>query len=106
MEHRSIFFEIVQNSVRYALKLNSYYIPTNGNASTIGYTKPSGAAWSYPITNQTPQAQTYPSTIQSTNQSIVSTQTPVISSVNSYVLTYNLLNSRYSIPSNTFLVSL
>ena len=51
------------------------------NAIVLGYIKPSGATWSYPITNQTPQrpfnaafgnlielsAQTYPLTIQFTN---------------------------------------
>ena len=98
------------------MQLNSYYLPTNANAIPLGYTKPSGATWSYPISNQTPQltfnsafgnligfsAQTYPASIQSTNQSIVSTQTPIISPVNSYVLTCNLINSRYLIPSNTF----
>ena len=108
------FFEIVQNSVRYSLQLNSYYIPTSANATTLGYTQPSGATWVYPTTNSTPQltfkdafgsligmtAQTYPASIQATNQSKISTQSPIISPVNSYVLTCNMINSRYSIPSN------
>ena len=111
-----IFMKLYKNSVRYALQLNAYYLPTSANATTLGYTKPSGATWSYPASNQTPQltfnssfgnllgfsAQTYPATIQATNQSIVSTQTPIISPVNSYVLTCNLINSRYSIPSDLF----
>ena len=110
------FYEIVQNSVRYSIQLNSYYIPTSANATTLGYSQPSGATWSYPATNQTPQltfgtafgsligmtAQTYPATIQSTNQSQISTITPIISPVNSYILTCNLINSKYSIPSNVF----
>ena len=72
--------------------------------------------WAYPATNKTPQltfgtafgsligmsAQTYPATIQSTNQSQISTITPIISPVNSYILTCNLINSKYSIPSNVF----
>ena len=108
------FFEIVQNSVRYSLQLNSYYIPTSANATTLGYTQPSRSTWSYPASNQTPQltfndafgsligmtAQTYPASIQATNQSKISTQSPIISPVNSYVLTCNMINSRYSIPSN------
>ena len=110
------FYEIVQNSVRYAIQLNSYYIPTSANATTLGYTRPSGATWNFPTTNKTPQltfnaafgsligmtAQTYPSTVQSTNVSQISTITPIISPVNSYVLTCNLINSKYSIPSNVF----
>ena len=68
------FFEIVQNSVRYSLQLNAYFLPTSATATTLGYTQPSGATWSYPTSNKTPQltfnsafgnligfsAQTYP----------------------------------------------
>jgi hypothetical protein len=91
-------------------------MPTSANATTLGYSQPSGATWAYPASNQTPQltfgtafgsligmtAQTYPATIQSTNQSQISTITPIISPVNSYILTCNLINSKYSIPSNVF----
>ena len=110
------FYEIVQNSVRYSIQLNSYYVPTSANATTLGYSQPSGATWAYPASNKTPQltfgtafgsligmtAQTYPATVQSTNQSQMSTITPIISPVNSYILTCNLINSKYSIPSNVF----
>ena len=108
------FFEIVQNAVRYGIQLNSYYLPTSAQATTLGYSKPSGATWDYPATAKTPQltfndtfgnligfaGQTYPSAIQSTNQSIVSTKTPNISPVDSYVLTCSLINNKFSIPSN------
>ena len=49
------FYEIVQNSVRYSIQLNSYYIPTSANATTLGYSQPAGATWGYPATNKTPQ---------------------------------------------------
>ena len=49
------FYEIVQNSVRYSIRLNSYYIPTSANATTLGYSQPSGATWAYPASNKTPQ---------------------------------------------------
>ena len=108
------FFEIVQNAVRYGIQLNSFYLPTSAQATTLGYTQPSGATWVYPATAKTPQltfgdsfgnligftGQTWPSTVQTTNQSIVSTKTPNISPVDSYILTCNLINSKYSIPSN------
>ena len=108
------FYEILQNSVRYAIQLNSYYLPTSAQATTLGYTQPAGATWSYPATNKTPQltfndtfgkligfeGQTYPASVFTTNQSIVSTKTPNISPVDSYILTCNLINSKYSIPSN------
>jgi hypothetical protein len=108
------FYEILQNSVRYAIQLNSYYLPTSAQATTLGYTQPAGATWSYPATNKTPQltfndtfgkligfeGQTYPASVFTTNQSIVSKKTPNISPVDSYILTCNLINSKYSIPSN------
>ena len=108
------FFEIVQNSVMYGIQMNSYYLPTSAQATTLAYTIPSGATWSLPVAAQTPQltfgsafgnligfdSQTYPATIQSSNKSVVSTKTPNISPVDSYTLTCNLINSRYSLPSN------
>ena len=108
------FYEIVQNPVRYGVQLNSFYLPTTAQATTLGYTQPSGATWSYPASNSTPQLtfndtfgnligfneQTFPATIQTSNQSIVSTKTPNISPIDSYVITCNMINSKYSIPSN------
>ena len=110
------FYDMVQNSVRYSVQVDSYYIPTSANATTLGYTPAVGSAWSWPSSNQTPQLTwnstfgaligqlgiTFPSAIQATNQSTLSTITPIISPVNSYVLTCNLINSKYSLPSNTF----
>ena len=110
------FFEIVQNAVQYAIQLNAYYLPTSANATTLGYSQPSGASWSYPAANACPQlqfgtsfgallgfaAQTFPSTAAATNQSKVSETTPNISPVDSYILTCNMINSKYSIPSNYF----
>jgi hypothetical protein len=110
------FYEIVQNATAYAIQLNAYYLPTSANATTLGYSQPSGATWTYPATNACPQlqfgsafgsllgfaAQTYPSTAASTNQSKVSETTPNISPVDSYILTCNMINSKYSIPSNYF----
>ena len=45
---------------------------------------------------------TFPSTTFSTTQSFLSTKTPVISPINSYIMTCNLLNSKFSIPNTTF----
>jgi hypothetical protein len=108
------FIECTTNSVRYAISLNLYYIPTSANATTLGYTMPSGASWSAPATNQTPtitfnsafgsliglSAGTYPATAQTTNVQYVSTTTPIISPVNCYVITMSLLSNPYSYPNN------
>ena len=110
------FYDFLLNSIRYKVQVDSYYIPTSATATTLGYTIASGALWTYPASAQTPQiswgssfgtliglgAQTFPSTVQSTNQSTISTSTPIINPVNSYLMTCNLINSRYSIPNDTF----
>ena len=110
------FVELVMNSVRYSVQLNLYPIPTEAQALVLGYSKV-GSTWSFPLTTITPQlnilSQTfgnligltfglYPLIAQSTTQSFLSTTTPIISPVNSYVMTCNLLNSKYSIPNTSF----
>jgi hypothetical protein len=108
------FFELVINSIRYATSLNFYAIPTDAQATNLGYVKPSNATWSYPATSKTPTVTfnqpfgnligqtfgTYPPIVQSTNVQYLSTQTPVISPVDSLILTCNLINSKYSVPNN------
>jgi hypothetical protein len=107
------FIELVINSIRYSTSLNLYVIPTDAQASSLGYTKPSNATWSYPVSPQTPSftfGQQFGNLIgqtfgtygknQYTNIQYLSTQTPVISPTDSLILTCNLINSKYSIPSN------
>jgi hypothetical protein len=108
------FFESVVNSIRYATSLNFYAIPTEAQASGLGYVKPSNATWSYPVSAVTPSLsfgqpfanligftfRKFPPTQQSTNIQYLSTQTPVISPVDSLILTCSLINSKYSIPNN------
>ena len=111
------FVELAMNSVRYSIQLNLYAIPTSIQALNMGYTIPTNAIWTFPVTSTTPQfnilSQTfgnliglnfglYPVTTQNSTQSFLSTTTPIISPVNSYVMTCNLLNSKYSIPNTTF----
>jgi hypothetical protein len=108
------FIELVINSIRYSTSLNFYTIPTQEEATSAKYTKPLNATWSYPESPQTPSFTfgqqfgnligqtfgTFPPTLRSTNIQYLSTQTPVISPVDSLILTCNLINSKYSIPSN------
>ena len=110
------FVELAMNSVRYSVQLNLYTIPTEQQALILGYSKV-GSTWNYPLAAITPQlnilSQTfgnligltfglYPLIAQPTTQSFLSTTTPIISPVNSYVMTCNLLNSKYSIPNTSF----
>ena len=103
------FIEIVENATQYAIQLNMYAIPTAAQATTLGYSIPSGASWTSPTTSETPQltinssfgtligqsSGTYPSTISTTSQSFVSTFTPIISPINSYLFSCNLINNPY-----------
>ena len=108
------FAELVINSVRYSTSLNFYPIPTSSEAINLGYVKPLGATWNFPNSPVCPSLKfeqpfgnligltfgTYPPTLQSTSIQFLSTQTPKISPVDSLILTCNLINSKYSIPSN------
>ena len=110
------FVELVTNSSRYSVQLNAYYLPTSANATTLGYTKPSGATWNYPAANQCPQltigakfgsligfeAGTYPTDASvATNQEFISTLEPKLNVVDNYIMTCNMIsNVDYSIPSN------
>ena len=111
------YVELVTNSVRYSVQLNLYAIPSQAQATALGYTQPPNATWTFPVIQITPQLNvisqsfgnligfvfgTYPLTAQNTTQNFLSTLTPIISPINSYILTCNLLNSKYSIPNNTF----
>ena len=103
--------------MRYSVSLNVYALPLQAIATTLGYTIPSGATWSFPTgVAKTPQltfntsfvaligqlAGTYPSTVWAVNTQYLSSITPTISPINSYILTCNLVNSPFSIPSNVF----
>jgi hypothetical protein len=108
------FVEITTNAVRYAISLNSYFLPTTAQATSLGYALPSGATWALPTSAQTPQiiinsafgqlvgqnAGTYPSTISATSTQTVSAFTPIISPVDSYILCCNLINSRMTNPTD------
>lgn len=107
------FAEFQTNAVRYAVSTNLYPIPTAAQATTLGYTIPSGATWTFPAAAACPQltittgfgaliglsAGNYPTSATTTTAvQQISNITPNINPVNSYVLTCNLVNSNVSIP--------
>jgi len=109
------FIEIVENKNKYAVQLNLYTVPTSAEASSLGWTKPAGASWSFPTSDTTPQVIFdsninanlgfnkniyYPSSPASSTVSFLSSTTPQITSVNSMILTCNLLNSSFASPNN------
>ena len=109
------YLELAVNPTYYGVQLNSYPIPTS---LPMGWTNPAGLT--FPPVDTTPQmtisgnnnfgkligfrAGVYPSLVQNTNYSVLSTLTPQITPVNSLILSCTLLNNNYSIP-NTLLYS-
>ena len=108
------YAEIVENPTYYAIQLNLYPFPT---ALPSGYTNPNSLT--FPMTASTAQfviqnnafqqiigfnAATIPAAIQATTFSALSDFTPQVSTVQSLIVTSNLLNNRYSNP-NTLLYS-
>ena len=95
------FVEIVENAPVYKIQLNMYAIPTSAQATTLGFTIPSTATWTFPTTAETPtltfnsvfgkliglSGGTYPTTSQTTSQLFLSTFSPTISPINSYIFT-------------------
>jgi hypothetical protein len=111
------FHELLTNSIRYAFQLNTFALPTPSQASVLGYSIPAGATWALPTSPISPQITicsglakllgfttlTFPSTyLTAVTQSFLSEISPTISPVNSYLMTLNLINSKYSIPNNIF----
>lgn len=108
------FIELKTESVLYAASITTFVLPTQTIATQLGYSKPTNATWNFPAVTSTPQIQVnkldkllgfnqsliYPSTVQTTTQTFISSSTPQMSPVNSIIMSCNLLNSRMSIPSN------
>jgi hypothetical protein len=103
------FIEIAENAPLYKIQLNMYAIPTATQATTLGYSLPSTATWAFPIVASTPtltfnsafgnligqNAGTYPVLSWYSSQSFVSTKSPIISPINSYIFTCSMINNPY-----------
>jgi len=110
------FLELETNPVRYSIQLNSFPIPTSTNATALGYVKPTSTTWSFPAssTANNPQitittafgnligfnAGTYPSSLSTSTQSVLSSKTPIISPVSTYIIRCNLINNKFSNPND------
>jgi hypothetical protein len=104
------YLEWELNISRYAVQLNAYPIPT---ALPMGWSNPGGVV--FPLVTETPQitilstnnfkdiigfnAGTYPSVVQNTQFSFLSTIAPQVSPINSIIVECNLINNPLSTPS-------
>ena len=48
------YVELAISNARYSVQLNPCTIPTEAQTTALGYSKPSGATWSFPATQSTP----------------------------------------------------
>jgi len=108
------YVEFLIEATKYAISLTCFPLPTSANATTLGYVKPSGATWNFPVSDKTTQItlstglgkllgftpSTYPNSIQSTTQVFYSDSAPQLSPVNSIIICCNLLNNSLAIPNN------
>lgn len=105
------FIELSTNTIQYKIQLDILYIPTSTQATTLGYSKPTGATWNYPVSSQTPQfeissglqtilglkqATIFPTVVQTTTQSFLSSTYPVLSPVFCYIVCCNLISSGFN----------
>lgn len=113
------FVQFQTNSVQYKCEIDTFYVPSATNAQTLGYKPPNGATWSFPESNSlvqlticpglksyfgmTNQTQ-FPSSMSDTikNYQFLSTSTPIVSPIFSYILTTNLVVSNFNQSANVF----
>lgn len=119
------FWQIEENASYYSSEVDQNVVPTSG--SHTGYTLPSTGLWSgtgsqsLPTVGHTCQtvinsnfglvigqngsstsSYTFPTTPQTTNQVNLSTFTPEVNPVQSYLMRCSLINNPYMIPSDVF----
>jgi len=107
-----VYVSLSYNTTYYAVQLNCFAVPTSLPA---GYTNP--AAMTFPASATTPQFfipststlnvllglnnnQNYPTVVQATNFSQLSTTTPVGSNINNIIVRCNLIDNNCSMPSD------
>jgi hypothetical protein len=111
-DQQYVFFINIQvNEVQYKNQIDISYIPTSSEASSLSYSIPADASWTFPTTRQTPQLvlsaglqklfgygsqTTFPDSISTSNQTFLSTSTPTISTVFCYIFTCNLVTSKFN----------
>jgi len=104
------YIELVVNTTFYAIQFNAYPVPTSLPAN---YSNPGGMV--FPATTKTPQiivpsdnnfgkvigfnAGTYPTVPDTLKYSKISDFTPTVQPVTSILISCNLLNNKYSLPS-------
>jgi len=107
------YLELVVNRTFYAIQFNAYPVPTSLPAN---FSNPGGMV--FPATTKTPQiivpsnnnfgkvigfnAGTYPTTPDTLKYSKLSDFLPAVNPIDSYLISCNLLNNKYSLP-NTLL---
>jgi hypothetical protein len=108
------FLEFVLNVSNYAVQFNALTVPTAAQAAVLGYTIPSGATWTFPVTQVTPQITilstnnfrtvigfnpgTYPAAPSASNFSKISDIAPQVSPITSLIVTCTLIENDIADP--------
>lgn len=111
------FINISPNASNYKCQFDFFTIPTTAQATTLGYTIPSGASWTFPGTQTTCQLEIstgmlkyfgfksqllFPSTPQTTNTTISSNSYPQVNPVFAYCFLLNIVSTTISNEPNLF----
>jgi hypothetical protein len=111
------FVRFQTNSVLYKNQIDVFYVPSQTEATTLGYSRPSGATWNFPNQRQMVQLTIndnlkkyfgmktrtlFGNETTVTNYSYLSEIAPVISPVFSIYLSCNLVVSSYNNVANVF----
>lgn len=111
------FINISPNASNYKCQFDFFPIPTTSQASALGYTIPSGASWTFPVTQTTCQLAIttgmlkyfgfksqllFPLTPQSSNSTISSNTYPQVNPVFAYAFLLNIVNTSISNEPNLF----
>lgn len=108
------FLELTLNVSKYAIQFNALTVPDTATATSLGWTVPSGATWTLPVTAVTPQitipsnnnfgtvigfnAGTYPTAPSGSNYSKLSDNAPQVSPITSMIVTCSLINNDIANP--------
>lgn len=115
------YITLSADSISYGSTLVITPVPSSLEASALGFLKPSEATWSFPSSPKQPriffceglkkllgltQLSTYGDSSVQTQTIYYSTSTPQVSTVDSYILTCNMLSNKLSTSFNTVLHSI
>jgi len=108
------FIDMEIDPVLYTIAITTIPLPTSAQATTLNYTKPTGATWDFPVTASTPQliiptgigylfgyeANTYPENIENSTHVFSGNDVPHFNAIGNVNVTCNFVANAIATPSN------